>query len=44
MIDLLELERDALEALLAAWGEPGYRADQVWGWLYAHTYILRLNF
>jgi 23S rRNA (adenine2503-C2)-methyltransferase len=34
MIDLLELEHDALKALLATWGEPSYRAEQVWGWLY----------
>ena len=31
---LLDLTREALGALLAGWGEPRYRADQVWGWLY----------
>ena len=31
---LLDLTREALTALLAGWGEPRYRADQVWGWLY----------
>jgi 23S rRNA (adenine2503-C2)-methyltransferase len=35
MTDLLDLNRDELRALLAAWGQPGYRADQVWHWLYA---------
>jgi 23S rRNA (adenine2503-C2)-methyltransferase len=32
--DLLELNRDALTALLASWGEPRYRADQVREWLF----------
>ena len=31
---LLDLTREALGALLAGWGEPRYRADQVWQWLY----------
>ncbi len=35
MIDLLELERDELRALLNEWGQPRYRADQVWRWIYA---------
>jgi hypothetical protein len=34
-IDLLDLEHDELQALLKEWGQPGYRADQVWRWLYA---------
>jgi 23S rRNA (adenine2503-C2)-methyltransferase len=33
-INLLDLTKEELVALLAGWGEPGYRADQVWGWLY----------
>ncbi len=31
---LLDLSRDELTALLTGWGEPRYRADQVWEWLY----------
>ena len=31
---LLELTRDELTQLLASWGQPRYRADQVWEWLY----------
>jgi 23S rRNA (adenine2503-C2)-methyltransferase len=34
MIDLYALDRDQLGALLAEWGEPRFRADQLWGWLY----------
>jgi 23S rRNA (adenine2503-C2)-methyltransferase len=34
MIDLYSLSREDLHALLASWGEPRFRADQVWGWLY----------
>ena len=33
-VDLFDLDREALEALLAEWGEPRFRATQVWGWLY----------
>ena len=33
-IGLLDLTRDELQALVAGWGEPGYRADQIWQWLY----------
>jgi 23S rRNA (adenine2503-C2)-methyltransferase len=33
-IDLLNLERDQLRAMLAEWGHASYRADQVWNWLY----------
>ncbi|MGD9098936.1 MAG: 23S rRNA (adenine(2503)-C(2))-methyltransferase RlmN [Anaerolineae bacterium] len=36
MTDLLDLNRDELQALLTAWGQPGYRAGQVWRWLYAN--------
>ena len=34
MIALLDLERDELASLLAGWGQPRYRADQLWHWLY----------
>jgi len=33
-VALYDLTRDQLTALLAEWGEPGFRASQVWGWLY----------
>jgi 23S rRNA (adenine2503-C2)-methyltransferase len=31
---LLELTQDGLAQLLASWGEPRYRAGQIWEWLY----------
>jgi 23S rRNA (adenine2503-C2)-methyltransferase len=31
---LLDLTQDELAALLGAWGEPRYRAVQLWRWLY----------
>jgi 23S rRNA (adenine2503-C2)-methyltransferase len=31
---LLDLSKDELAALLAGWGEPRYRATQLWEWLY----------
>ena len=31
---LPDLTYDQLQELLTSWGEPPYRADQVWGWLY----------
>jgi 23S rRNA (adenine2503-C2)-methyltransferase len=31
---LLDLTVTELREMFAAWGEPGYRAAQVWGWLY----------
>jgi 23S rRNA (adenine2503-C2)-methyltransferase len=31
---LYDLSYEQLEALLTGWGEPRYRADQVWKWLY----------
>ena len=34
MIDLYTLSLDALTDLLASWGEPRFRAKQVWAWLY----------
>jgi 23S rRNA (adenine2503-C2)-methyltransferase len=33
-IALLDLTHVQLRELLASWGEPSFRADQVWGWLY----------
>lgn len=35
-ITLYNLELSELEALMAEWGEPRYRARQVWEWLYRH--------
>jgi 23S rRNA (adenine2503-C2)-methyltransferase len=32
--NLYDLPREALTALIASWGFPRYRADQLWGWLY----------
>lgn len=32
---LPELSKDELTRVLADWGQPRYRADQVWRWLYA---------
>jgi len=34
--NLYDLTSAELAALLTAWGEPHYRADQVWKWLYHH--------
>ena len=31
---LLELTQDGLAQLLASWGEPRYRAGQIWEWFY----------
>jgi len=31
---LLDLTYEELKEFLASWGEPSYRVDQVWGWLY----------
>ncbi len=31
---LYDLSYDELKALLASWGEPAYRASQLWNWLY----------
>jgi 23S rRNA (adenine2503-C2)-methyltransferase len=33
-IALLDLTHAQLKKLLTSWGEPSFRADQVWGWLY----------
>jgi 23S rRNA (adenine2503-C2)-methyltransferase len=34
VINLYDLTRDDLRALLAEWGQPAYRAEQLWRWLY----------
>lgn len=34
MVNLYALTQDELVALLASWGEPSFRAKQVWDWLY----------
>jgi 23S rRNA (adenine2503-C2)-methyltransferase len=33
-IQLLDLTKEELATLLIEWGEPRYRADQIWRWLY----------
>lgn len=33
-INLYDLTKDNLTALLESWGEPSFRAGQVWAWLY----------
>ena len=33
-IALYDLTHAQMEALLTGWGEPRFRADQLWGWLY----------
>jgi 23S rRNA (adenine2503-C2)-methyltransferase len=33
-IDLYDLDRAGVETLLAGWGEPAFRARQLWDWLY----------
>jgi 23S rRNA (adenine2503-C2)-methyltransferase len=35
-LNLYDLDLPALEALLETWGEPRYRAKQIWQWLYVH--------
>jgi 23S rRNA (adenine2503-C2)-methyltransferase len=34
--DILDLSYPALQAQLAIWGEPSFRARQLWRWLYVH--------
>ena len=36
VVHLYDLDLPALQSLLAGWGEPGYRARQLWKWLYVH--------
>ena len=33
---LYDLDRPTLQSLLKDWGEPAYRARQLWEWLYVH--------
>lgn len=33
---LYDLDLPALQSLMSDWGEPGYRARQLWTWLYVH--------
>lgn len=35
-LNLYDLTADELSALLAQWGQPAFRARQVWEWLYHH--------
>jgi 23S rRNA (adenine2503-C2)-methyltransferase len=39
LIDLLNLSHEALRELLTRWGEPAYRADQIWQWIYENLAI-----
>lgn len=39
-INLYDLERGELASLIMGWGEPRYRADQIWEWLYRHKVTL----
>jgi 23S rRNA (adenine2503-C2)-methyltransferase len=34
--NLYDLSVEEIETLLTGWGEPRYRARQVWVWLYKH--------
>ena len=34
VVNLYALEPEELEALLAGWGQPRFRAKQLWGWMY----------
>jgi adenine C2-methylase RlmN of 23S rRNA A2503 and tRNA A37 len=33
---ILDLDREGLEQVIAEWGEPGYRVQQIWEGLYRH--------
>lgn len=35
-MNLYDLTQDELKNLLVGWGEPAYRAKQIWEWLYQH--------
>ena len=35
-ISLYDLDLLSLQSLLKSWGEPSYRARQLWEWLYVH--------
>ena len=32
--DLLDMDRAALQTLVAEWEQPSYRVDQIWNWIY----------
>ncbi|WP_376791952.1 23S rRNA (adenine(2503)-C(2))-methyltransferase RlmN [Thermoflexus sp.] len=34
MRGLLDLSLEELQEIMAGWGEPSYRARQIWGWIY----------
>ncbi|GAB4306054.1 MAG: 23S rRNA (adenine(2503)-C(2))-methyltransferase RlmN [Candidatus Bipolaricaulota bacterium] len=36
MKDLLDLSLDELRSVLASWGDPPFRAQQVWEWVWKH--------
>jgi len=36
MIRLYDLSPEEIEALVTGWGQPSYRAQQIWTWLYQH--------
>ena len=38
-MSLLDLSREELDALMTDWGEPRYRAGQVWEWLYRKAVV-----
>jgi 23S rRNA (adenine2503-C2)-methyltransferase len=40
--NLYDLNFDKLESLIASWGQPTYRAHQVWEWLY-HNYAVTFD-
>lgn len=35
-MNLYNITEDELKALVQSWGEPSYRAKQIWEWLYQH--------
>lgn len=39
MIHLLDLTRDGVRDLIARWGEPAYRGDQIYDWLHKNLVI-----
>ncbi|MGC8827948.1 MAG: 23S rRNA (adenine(2503)-C2)-methyltransferase, partial [Anaerolineae bacterium] len=36
LLNLYEFTRAELTELLADWGQPAYRAEQLWQWMYEH--------
>ena len=39
LVRLLDLAPDALRSQIAAWGQPAYRADQLYQWLYQRVAV-----